>query len=72
VSGFPTPDKNIRGQAAAFGNDIGKYYEPYAQALLLVGFSFIIRYSHRPFFTFYLTLLAMGLISAGFIFLLSS
>ena len=35
--------------------------------MLLAGFSFIIRYSHWPFFAFYLSLLAMYFVSPGFI-----
>ena len=36
-------------------------YEFHAQALLLDGFGFIIRYINRPFFTVGITLLVMGL-----------
>ena len=41
----------------------------HAQALLLVGFGFIIRHSHRAFFAFRVTFLVVGLIDFGFIFL---
>jgi hypothetical protein len=44
----------------------------YAQALLRVGFGFIIRHSHRAFFAIYFSFLVVGIIAPGHIFFVSS